>query len=146
MDETKCVECGKSFQSEFAHCPYCGTKSNINEKLCQNCGASMSPSSNVCNQCGAVGGIKKENPVRREIPQQQIKNPGVAAVLSFFIVGLGQIYNGEIGKGIALLIFWGIAIALSVILIGIPLLIILVVYGIYDAYNTAKKINERGYE
>jgi len=28
------------------------------------------------------------------------KNPGVAAVLSFFFSGLGQIYNGQILKGI----------------------------------------------
>lgn len=146
MEEINCKKCGKTISSEFPHCPYCGTKVVSNGKFCQNCGASMSSLANVCSQCGAVGGISKDYPIRREMPQQQIKNPGVAAVLSFFIVGLGQIYNGEIGKGIGLLIFWGIAIALSFILIGIPLLIIIVVYGIYDAYNTAKKINERGYE
>lgn len=28
------------------------------------------------------------------------KDPGIAAVLSFFVTGLGQIYNGQIGKGI----------------------------------------------
>ncbi len=31
------------------------------------------------------------------------KNPGVAAVLSFFIPGLGQIYAGSIGEGLGLL-------------------------------------------
>jgi len=31
-----------------------------------------------------------------------VKNPGLAAILSFFICGLGQIYNGQIAKGIAL--------------------------------------------
>jgi TM2 domain-containing membrane protein YozV len=29
-----------------------------------------------------------------------MKNSGLAAVLSFFIPGLGQIYNGQIGKGL----------------------------------------------
>jgi TM2 domain-containing membrane protein YozV len=36
--------------------------------------------------------------------EKQLKNPGLAAVASFFFSGLGQIYNGEIGKGFALMI------------------------------------------
>lgn len=39
-----------------------------------------------------------------------MKNPGTAAVLSFFIPGVGQIYNGKIWRGIFWLIitpgFW----------------------------------------
>ncbi len=39
-----------------------------------------------------------------------VKNPGTAAVLSFFIPGVGQIYNGEFLRGIFWLIvtpgFW----------------------------------------
>ena len=31
-----------------------------------------------------------------------MRNPGTAAVLSFFIPGVGQIYNGKIWRGI----FW----------------------------------------
>ncbi len=33
-----------------------------------------------------------------------VKNPGVSAVLSALIPGLGQIYNGQIGKGIFFII------------------------------------------
>ena len=33
---------------------------------------------------------------------REMRNPGVAAVLSFFIPGVGQIYNGKILRGI----FW----------------------------------------
>jgi TM2 domain-containing membrane protein YozV len=44
------------------------------------------------------------------------KNPGVAAVLSFLWPGLGQIYNGQIGKGI------GIMVALALLgILAIPL-------------------------
>lgn len=39
-----------------------------------------------------------------------MKNPGIAAVLSFFIPGLGQLYNGTFWRGIFWLIvtpgFW----------------------------------------
>ena len=39
---------------------------------------------------------------------QPLKSPGVAGVLSFFIAGLGQIYNGQVGKGIGWFLFNGV--------------------------------------
>ena len=56
------------------------------------------------------------------------RSPALAALLSFIIPGLGQIYNGQVGK--CLLIFFT------------GLLVIPWVIGIFDAYNTAKSINE----
>jgi|SRR5580704_10939632 len=44
-------------------------------------------------------GIVRINGVERV---REMRNPGVAAVLSFFIPGVGQIYNGKILRGI----FW----------------------------------------
>jgi len=57
-------------------------------------------------------------------------------------VGLGQIYNGEIGKGIAFIALGVVIVILFFpILIGIPFYLILWVYNIFDAFNTAKGIN-----
>ncbi len=42
-----------------------------------------------------------------------LKNPGVAAVLSFFIPGLGQIYNDEIILGFWVLIFQCLLLSLT---------------------------------
>ena len=47
------------------------------------------------------------------------KNPGLAAVLSFFYTGLGQIYNGQIAKGIVFIVTFTIAWLLIFVLIGI---------------------------
>lgn len=71
------------------------------------------------------------------------KNPGLAAVLSFFIIGLGQIYNGQIGKG--LLLFGGAVVSglLTTIIIGFITLPALWLYGIYDAYKTANALNRQ---
>ncbi|MFZ5980697.1 MAG: hypothetical protein ACOYVF_08705 [Candidatus Zixiibacteriota bacterium] len=69
------------------------------------------------------------------------KNPGLAAVLSFFWMGLGQIYNGQIAKGIAFIIFYSISWLLMLVLIGFITTPILFIYGIYDAYKSAQKIN-----
>jgi TM2 domain-containing membrane protein YozV len=70
------------------------------------------------------------------------KNPGLAAVLSFFVTGLGQIYNGQIGKGIALFAGAVVSGLLCAVVIGFILLPAVWLYGIYDAYRTAEKINK----
>lgn len=70
------------------------------------------------------------------------KNPGLAAVFSFFYMGLGQIYNGQIAKGIAFIIAYSISILLCFVIIGIITTPILFIYGMYDAYKSAEKINQ----
>ncbi len=72
-----------------------------------------------------------------------MKSAGIAAVLSFLIQGLGQIYNGQILKGIALLVVQVINVALMNVLIGAILYPIVFVYAIYDAYEGAERINAR---
>ena len=74
---------------------------------------------------------------------QPLKSPGLAAVLSFFVPGLGQIYNGEIGKGIAFVFLYILCWALVSLLIGIPLLLVLWIFAITDAYKTAERINAK---
>lgn len=69
------------------------------------------------------------------------KNPGLAAVLSFFYMGLGQIYNGQIAKGIFFIVLYSISIVMMMILIGFITTPILFIYGMYDAYKSAEKIN-----
>ncbi len=58
------------------------------------------------------------------------------ALLSFFIPGLGQLIKGQVGKGILIFIGALVFIVLSSVLIGIPFLIWLWLWNIYDAYNT----------
>lgn len=70
-----------------------------------------------------------------------MKNPGVAAVLSFFVCGLGQIYNGQILKGIIMIVCYMISWWLMFILIGFITTPILWIYGIYDAYKKAESKN-----
>ena len=81
----------------------------------------------------------------------EMKNSGVAVILSFFVPGLGQIYNGQILKGVIFIILHGISVVIAIILIvggaftangtailiGILLYPIFWVYNLYDAYNTA---------
>ncbi len=137
--------------------------------FCQHCGNQMDVRAEICPKCGIRVAQAQPQPQYQPQPQPQYqaqpqyqpqpqyppqyppqyqppvsqKSEGLAAVLSFIIPGLGQIYNGEMGKGILFLIlsfvFWG----LMFVLIGFILYPILWLYGIYDAYTTAKKINQR---
>ena len=93
--------------------------------LCNRCGKSicsdclvMMQGENYCKDC--IGAINTG--------KSQERSPALAAILSFIIGGMGQIYNGQVGKGILILCTsW---------------LIIPWIYGIVDAYKTAKKINQ----
>lgn len=72
-----------------------------------------------------------------------MKNAGIAAVLSFFISGLGQIYNGQIIKGLVIIVVQIVNGLLTTILIGwIPLAIVWV-WAIFDAYVVAERKNSR---
>jgi len=92
-------------------------------------------------------------------------HPGVAAVLSFVFNGLGQLYNGQIAKGlwiiflsaistfifiigIILIGFWifgkimflnHLFLGIILSLLGIVLLCVLGIYSILDAYNFASQ-------
>lgn len=76
-------------------------------------------------------------------PQQPAvyKQPGIAAVLSFFYMGLGQIYNGQISKGILFIVVYAISWILMVAVIGFITTPLLWLFGMYDAYKSAEKIN-----
>lgn len=112
-----------------------------NTKYCINCGEEIDARAEICPKCGVrvappPSAVQQPQPVITER-----KNEGIAAVLSFIFTGLGQIYNGQIGKGIMFIIAGAICVLLMIILIGFLLYFVLWVYNIYDAYNTAKKIN-----
>ncbi len=82
------------------------------------------------------------------------KNPGLAAIASFFIPGIGQIYSGEVRKGIGLIIigvtfgsitlflFWQHQMLAPLLVSGASYLLFWM-YNIYDAYRTTEAINSQ---
>ncbi|MEQ5043282.1 hypothetical protein ABN117_08970 [Providencia manganoxydans] len=65
-------------------------------------------------------------------------DPALAGVFSFIITGAGQLYNGEIAKGLGLFIA-----AVICIVIFFPLALIPWIFSIFDAFNTAKLLNQQ---
>jgi len=72
---------------------------------------------------------------------EQRKTPAVAILLSFIIPGAGQIYNGEAGKGIGMIIAYIICWAASALVLPIFILIGLWIWGMIDANTVAKNFN-----
>ena len=70
-----------------------------------------------------------------------MKSPGLAAVLSFFFCGLGQIYNGQILKGLIFVVAYAASWLMMWIVIGFATTPILWIWGMVDAYRTAQRIN-----
>jgi len=93
------------------------------------------------------------------------QNPGVAAILSFVFNGLGQLYNGEISKGLAIIFFSSLSLFVFILgsilialwllgkfffvkwlVLGLALFFIsliaiaaLGIYSIFDAYKVASR-------
>ena len=140
------------------------------EQFCKNCGSKLDPGARFCSNCGSpvlskppyISESRQTVPDRpmTPSPRQQTmyphpvgsdrhaiiarkqKSPGVAAFLSFLWTGLGQIYVGELGRGIvfmviAFFLFWTLFLGIGLILVPVWW-----IYGIFDANKLAKQHNE----
>lgn len=95
---------------------------------CRDCGAEIAARAEICPECG----IRQRPP---EGSDDDGMSAGIAAVASFFIPGLGQVFNGEITKG---LIIGPIFILTAITGIGLLIAIPLWIWAVYDAYTGAQ--------
>jgi TM2 domain-containing membrane protein YozV len=116
--------------------------------FCSSCGASSVAGAKFCEKCGASFGaspVAAPGLVRGEgVPEKYAigKSPVLAALLSFFLppFAIGQFYNGDVKKGLAMLAASLVAIPLwfaggfgSVLDFGIW------VWSVADAYRVANR-------
>jgi TM2 domain-containing membrane protein YozV len=80
--------------------------------FCNACGDQVPESSKFCGSCGAS--LSPESVPTRQTTRQvhETKNSGTGIVLSFFWTGLGQLYAGQIARGLVMMgitpIVWAI--------------------------------------
>lgn len=117
---------------------------NDETAFCRACGTEILAAAEICPECG-VG--------QRGSGSYEEKNPALAALLSFVIAGAGQLYNGDVTKGIALvvaeltlvsLIFVTIWIFIGIVFV--PIWLAIWGYAVWDAWDKAEKINRGEYE
>ena len=130
-------------------CPKCGKAINEAARFCKHCGGSIAlaqekplpPAASPPNP--PVQARPAASAAPRAGPPVFYKDPAIATVLSFLFMGAGQIYNGQIGKGIAFLIMYALSLLLMFVIIGFITTPILWIWGMIDANGSAKGINER---
>ena len=97
------------------------------KKFCSNCGEQIDARAEICPHCG----------VRVAMPTST-KNPTIAVILSFFVVGLGQVYNGKYTKAIIMFVLAVVSAMLWSIGIGVITSLIIWIWSMSDAWNVAK--------
>ena len=97
---------------------------------------------------GGAGHYGSDSAVRRWSPplsrlRGRAKNPAVSLLASFFIPGLGTMLNGEVGKGIGILVGYFACLFLFFLIVPLLVAVGLWVWGMVDAYQGAQQWNRR---
>lgn len=94
-------------------CPYCQEDIAVGAKKCKHCGEVLDETLKEVRQLSALtqsgATLLNNTPVRKW-------SPGIAALLSLVIPGAGQMYKGNIGKGIC----WLVLVSLGYFLFLLP--------------------------
>ena len=128
-----CPLCGEQIMQAAIRCRYCS--SDLTGPRLQQGGIALNaPPTAAAQPSIVIQNVQASQPTlapHQGFLPHQIKNPGIAMLLSVVIPGGGQFYNGHAGKGILILCtFW---------------LIIPWVWGVFDAYSCANRINRVGF-
>ncbi|WP_292603235.1 double zinc ribbon domain-containing protein [Methanobrevibacter sp. UBA212] len=143
-----CQNCGEEVVEGAKFCKNCGSEIVVEQanekdtKFCSNCGFEMPKASKFCPECGTTA--ERVPPVMNTttIVVPSNKSSGLAALLSFLIIGLGQVYLGLTKKGIILFLLAIISGVLMMVLIGWITWLLVWGYAIYDAYNSCEKMKK----
>lgn len=107
---------------------------------CRDCGEIISAQAELCPECG----VRQRGPPTSSLDSvleelTEGGNPFVAAVLSVIFPGLGQFYNRQLEKGIAVIAASFLSLLSVLAGIGLVLYPAVWLYALYDAYVVADR-------
>ena len=138
-----CTNCGQEIAPNAAICTHCGVAVGTEKKFCANCGQAVNANQAICLGCGCplaqtqMGNRMNhaQNGGQKTI-QPSGKSASTAVLLTCLITGLGQMYLGQVLKGVVILLA---AIVIGVATAGVGGLVIWVV-AMADASKIGKKL------
>jgi TM2 domain-containing membrane protein YozV len=141
------------------HCPYCHERLTEMQACCTHCEAALPPGvlfalSAALGEAPPSAQPMQQMPAHLSPPPQPSPGrsvqppparssplrPWLAAALSL-LCGLGQFYNGQIVKGMILIILGTAAVVSIRLPVGKIVLPLLVLYAMIDAYVVARRTN-----
>jgi len=166
ISHKKKIHIRSSGGGKIPFCPECGRSVGDADQFCESCGTALSktgipvppqtymppppeqappltpaipapPQSYVPPPPEPTPPLTHGTPLPGQPLPVRHKSPGLAALGSICFPGLGQVYSGQLRKGVA--IFFGTIVGL--LLFVVPGIIIWI-FGVADAWLTAKKMNE----
>ena len=135
------VEPTASDESSAATSAPMSQRLNVDEAFCSSCGEIIKKEAEICPHCGVRHQSAVAARINQSTPAAGEKNAGLAALASLIIPGAGQVYNGQIAKGLIIMVLNVISFLSIAVLIGFITTPVIYIYAIYDAYQTAEKIN-----
>ncbi len=145
-ESNQCGNCGTVLGHGEKFCPNCGQpadseKDAYPKNFCPNCGEKLLKTVKFCPNCGFdLNNVSSNNQRTVQNPPTR-KEPIISVILSLLFPGLGQLYNGQSTKGLYFIGLAIVSIVLSLILIGALIYLLIWLWSIIDAYNSAEKFN-----
>ena len=131
---------------EEIECPDCAEVIKARAKVCRFCGAEIASPKQRAKRRASSGRVKRSGGGGSRVVHHHHHSsvsPGAAAVLSAFVPGLGQLYAGQLTKGVLMLLLGApIAIVVGFFTLGLGYLAY-IVWAVFDAYSSATSANRR---
>ena len=151
---TFCIQCGKMLNGDEKYCPACGhivvSSVAATPAFCYACGENVTRSTATCPRCGAdlrsafaACDAATASTSARTVPSGNRKEPVVGIILSVLIFGLGTMYAGYVERGLCLLAAGVVCSFAALLFYPIAIVVIVLwIYGIYDAYEKCEEANK----
>lgn len=155
----KCPDCGTELNHGANFCPNCGANvknisnldatpttvdagSNLNATpTTVDAGSNLDATPTTVDTSSNLGSSQTNVGTINQPTVTTIKNPWVAAILSFVFPGFGQLYLGQKNKAGLFIVIAAVSIVLMLLIVGFILYILFWLWGIFDAYSSAIKLN-----
>lgn len=136
-----CTNCGQEIANNAAVCTHCGVAVGQEKKFCAKCGQAVNADQAICLGCGRAltqmgnGMNNFQNAGQKKI-QPSGKSASTAVLLTCLITGLGQMYLGQVLKGVVILLA---TIVIGALTAGVGSIVIWII-AMIDASKIGKKL------